>query len=355
MNNQQPTILQILPALNQGGVERGTVQIDHAIVEAGWNSVVVSSGGRLVEQLKGKHIELPLATKNPIKILLNARKLQKIIEAEGVDIVHARSRAPAWSAKIAAEKTQAHFMTTFHGTHKIGSELKRKYNSVMASGEVVIAVSEFIKNHILENYQVDAKKIVVIPRGVNLEEFSPDVEPIGLGAPAGKKLVILPGRITRWKGQKVFAEAMRGVDAIGVIVGDVGSKDYMREVEEILPDNVIVLPGTRELAAVLVNADVVVTASTQAEAFGRIAIEAQALGKPVVATTIGGSLETVIDGKTGVLVQPDNVESMRAGIEKILASKKKWAKPCRENAEKFSEKIMQEKTLAVYKSLLSII
>ncbi len=352
MNNQQPTILQVLPALNQGGVERGTVQIDHAIVEAGWNSIVVSAGGRLVEQLRGEHVELPLDKKNPFTILANAGKIAALIKEKGVDVVHARSRAPAWSAKIAAGKTDAHFLTTFHGTHKIYGSLKRKYNSVMASGERVIAVSDFIKQHVMENYGTAPEKISVIHRGVNLEEFSPDVERTKIGAPAGKKLVMLPGRITRWKGQKVFAEAMECIDATGIIVGDVGSADYMREIEEILPDNVIILPGTSEIAKVLANADVIVTASTQPEAFGRIAIEAQALGKPIVATAIGGSLETVINGETGFLVRPNDAGAMRAGIEKALSSEQNWQENCVANAHKFSQELMQQKTLEIYKSLL---
>lgn len=354
MNKQQPTILQILPELNQGGVERGTVQIDNAIVAAGWNSIVVSAGGKLVGQLQGKHIELPVATKNPLKILRNSGKLKAIIEQENVSIVHARSRAPAWSAQFACKHTDAHFMTTFHGTHKISGALKKKYNSVMCSGERVIAVSEFIRNHIVENYDVNPEKITVIHRGVNLKEFNLSVEPFGLGAPQGKKLVILPGRITRWKGQKIFAEAMRDLDAVGIIVGDVGSADYMREVEEILPDNVIVLPGTRDIAAVLANADIVVTASTQAEAFGRIAIEAQAMGKPVVATAIGGSLETVIEDETGTLVAPNDVGALRSGIAKILASDKSWEAACLANAANFSGEIMCSKTLDVYKQILGL-
>lgn len=352
MSKAKPTILQILPALNQGGVERGTVQIDHALAAAGWNSIVVSSGGRLVEQLKGKHIELPVATKNPFKILANARRLQRIIAEHKVDIVHARSRAPAWSVSVACKKTSTHFMTTFHGTHKISSAFKRRYNAIMVSGEVVIAVSNFIKNHIIENYAVAPEKIVVIQRGVNLAEFNPQVAPIGLGLSADKKIVMLPGRITRLKGQKIFAEAMREIDAIGVIVGDVGNQNYMHEIEGILPDNVVILPGTSQLAEVMAAADLVVVATTQPEAFGRIAIEAQALGKPVVATALGGSLETVIDGKTGVLVAANDVEAMRQGIEKILRSKTNWAKNCIANAAKFSEEIMCEKTLGVYKKIL---
>jgi len=352
MNNQQTTILQILPALNQGGVERGTVQIDNAIMQAGWHSIVVSSGGKMVQQIKGRHITMPVASKNPFKILSNALRLRRIIKQQKVDIVHARSRAPAWSAKLACKMTKTHFMTTFHGTHTINNAAKRYYNSVMVSGDVVIAVSEFIKNHIIKNYKINPEKIVVIQRGVNLEEFNPKVEPLKLGLPADKKVVILPGRISRWKGQKVFAQAMAGINATGVIVGDVVSQEYMREIEQILPDNVVILPGTQNLAEVLANAHCVVTASIQPEAFGRIAIEAQAMGIPVVATAIGGSLETVIDGETGALVSSDDVQSMRAGIEKVLAADVNWKKNCTANAAKFSAEIMCEKTLAVYKKIL---
>ncbi len=352
MDKTQPTILQVVPALEQGGVERGTVEIDNALVEAGWNSIVVSAGGRMVKELKGKHLILPLDTKNPAKILFNSHLLKFIIKENNVDIVHARSRAPAWSAYRAAKATKRHFLTTFHGTYGLGNNLKKKYNSVMTKGEKIIAVSGFIKNHIIGNYGVDAEKIITIQRGVDLDKFRPDVTPEKLGLQAGKKIVMLPGRVSRWKGHHIFIEAMRGVDALGVIVGDVESADYMKELEKIMGDNIITLPGTPDLPAVMANADVVVSTSTKPEAFGRIAIEAQAMGKPVVATNIGGALETVIEGKTGYLVPPNNIEETRTAIIKALESGNDWKAATTANASNFSRKRMCDSTLGVYKELL---
>ena len=348
--DQNPIVLQVVPALDQGGVERGVIEMDNALVAAGWNSIVVSAGGRLVEQLQGKHLRLPMHTKNPAKILMNAHFLKFVIKENNVDIVHARSRAPAWSAYMAAKKTRAHFVTTFHGTYGIGNELKRKYNSVMIKGEKVIAVSEFIKRHIIENYKLDPTRIVTIPRGADLNKFRPDTTPVGLALPAGK-IVMLPGRITRWKGQHVFVEAMRGLDAVGVIIGDVENRNYIQELEKTLPDNIIILPGTHDLAPVLANADIVVSASTRPEAFGRIAVEAQSMGKPVIATNIGGALETVIDGKTGLHVPPDDPGAMRAAIVKLLAAPS-MREACIANAANFTTAKMCATTIELYKSLL---
>jgi len=317
------TILQVLPALEQGGVERGCVEIDNALAANGHNSIVVSNGGRLVSQLKGKHLQLPLNTKNPIKILFHAHILRVIIKVNNVDIVHARSRAPAWSAYIAARWVGVKFVTTFHGTYGTKNALKRWYNSVMLKGDAVIAVSHFIKKHILQHYRCDEAKITVIHRGVDLEKFAPTTILLPISV-SSKKIVMLPGRITSWKGHKTFIEALQGLDVHGVIVGDVENQGYMHELEQILPDNIIILPGTPEIAAVMMNADIIVSASTRPEAFGRIAIEAQSLGKPVVATNIGGSLETIIEGKTGYLVEPWNAQQMREAIEKVLNSNQDW-------------------------------
>ena len=353
MNDQRLTVLQVLPALEQGGVERGVIEIDNALVKAGWNSIVVSNGGRMEKQLLGKHLKLPTNSKNPLKILLNAHFLKFVIKENKVDIVHARSRAPAWSAYLAAKSSRAKFVTTFHGTYGLGSELKRKYNSVMTKGVRVIAVSEFIKKHIIENYKIPEAQIVTIQRGADLEQFRPDVLPMGLGLPKGKKVVMLPGRISRWKGQHIFVEAMRGVDAIGVIVGDAESYKYMQELEKTLPDNVVILPGTLDLPPVLANADIVVSASIKPEAFGRIAVEAQSMGRPVIATNIGGTLETVIDGKTGIHVPPNDVEAMRAAITKLLDSAGSMYVACVENASNFSTEKMCARTIELYKSLLA--
>jgi glycosyltransferase involved in cell wall biosynthesis len=347
------TILQILPSLESGGVERGAVEIDNAIVENGWASIVVSAGGRMQSQLKGKHLRLPVNSKNPFKILFHIWVLRLIIKVNEVNLVHARSRAPAWSAWLAAKWCGVPFVTTFHGTYGTKGALKRWYNAVMLKGKKVIAVSHFIKKHILENYKADADKIIVIHRGVDLEKFAPETTKTPLGLTPGKKIVMLPGRVSRWKGQDIFIEAMKDINAYGVIVGDVESADYMKELEQIMTDNIITLPGTSEIAAVMANADVIVSASTKPEAFGRIAIEAQSLGKPVVATNIGGSLETVIEGRTGYLVPPKDPMAMRHAIKQILESEQDWKSECIENASQFTRENMCRKTLEVYTTLLT--
>jgi len=309
----------------------------------------------MVAELKGHHFELAAQSKNPLVILNNAHLLKIIIKENKVDIIHARSRAPAYSAYLAAKWAGIPFVTTFHGTYNFHNSLKRAYNSIMTKGDAVIAVSHFIKNHILQNYKIDERKITVVQRGVDLDYFNPAKKPIPMGLPSGKKIVMLPGRITRWKGQKIFAEAMRGLDALGVIVGDVDNAGYMAELEEILPDNVVIMPGTNDMPAVLANADIVVSSSTDPEAFGRIAVEAQAMGKPVVATNHGGATETVIEGKTGFLVEVGNAESMREGIANLLkiCGDKAVQKACIKNAESLSAEKMYSRTFAVYESLLA--
>lgn len=348
---KQLTVLQVLPALEQGGVERGTVQIDNALVAAGYESLVVSNGGKLVAELKGEHFQIPANTKNPLKILFNAHVMSTIIKMNDVDIVHARSRAPAWSAFLATRfKKNVKYMNTFHGTYGTKGAIKRWYNAVMLRGEKVIAVSNFIKEHIEKNYNVSRETITVIHRGFDVDKFDPETKPVKFGIPEGKKIVLLPGRITRWKGQKEFAQAMVGVDAIGVIVGDSESPNYMRELEEVLPDNVVIMPGSNNMPEVYAAADIVVSNSLNPEAFGRVAIEAQAMGKPIIATAHGGSMETVVEGKTGYLVEPGNVKSLSAAIRMALSSEID-PQDCVENSKNFTVGKMAEKTLAIYNEL----
>jgi len=215
-----PVILQVLPALVTGGVERGTVDIAAAIAEAGWTPLVASSGGPMVhelDRLKVRHIELPLASKNPLVVRENIERLIKVIADNKVDIVHARSRAPAWSASIAAARAGVHFVTTFHGTYNLGwLGLKHAYNKVMTKGERVIAISDFIARHIETVYRVDPARIRVVPRGIDLTRFDPNrVSPERIIQLAqkwrlvdGQRVVMLPGRLTRWKGQEVLIEAL---------------------------------------------------------------------------------------------------------------------------------------------------
>lgn len=348
-----PTILQVLPALNSGGVERGTIEIDNAIAARGWTSLVVSAGGRLTGELKGRHIAMGIDAKRSDKIAANAFRLKRIIEAHGVDIVHARSRAPAWAAYLATRITRTAFLTTFHGTYDNRSLRRRLYSSVMVRGDRVIAVSNFIARHITEDYGVDPAKVTIIPRGADLQTFRPDCAPLAVDLPRGRPVVMLPGRLTRWKGQHVFLEAMRHVDALGVVAGDTQDPSYAAELARTVPDNVVILPGTANMPGLLAHADVVVSASVQPEAFGRIAVEAQAMGRPVVATNFGGALETVIDGETGRLVPPSEPLAMAAAITEILRDPLRYRAACLLNAQRLTVARMCQTELSLYESVLA--
>ncbi|MCH8238307.1 MAG: glycosyltransferase family 4 protein, partial [Proteobacteria bacterium] len=328
---ESATILQVLPALGvAGGVERGTVEIAQAIVAKGGRSLVVSSGGARTHELKrvhAEHIELPVHSKNPFVIYANIDRLARIIAAEKVDIVHARSRAPAWSAYYAAKRQGVPFMTTFHGTYGASNNLKRRYNSVMTRGERVIAISRFIGGHLHQNYGVPANKIRIIHRGVNLDRFDPSkVTAERVAALAndwrledGLPVVMLPGRLTRWKGQAMFIEAIgnlarRDIRCL-VVGGDQGRTDYRQELENLvnkkgLGEIVRIVDHCDDMPAAYMLTDVVVSASTDPEAFGRIVVEAQALGRPVVASDHGGARETVIEGETGWLFPPGDVTAL---------------------------------------------
>jgi glycosyltransferase involved in cell wall biosynthesis len=242
--DRPPTILQVLPALDTGGVEQGTVDVAVATAEAGWRALVASAGGPkvyVIERAGGTHVTLPLDTKNPLKIWRNAARLAELIRREGVDIVHARSRAPAWSAYIAARRTGVRFLTTFHGTYNFKGRLKQRYNAVMANGERVIAISRFIAEHLKRHYAVPDSRIRVVQRGIDLRHFDPDgVAPermIRLAhawqLPDGVPVVMLPGRLTRWKGQLVLIDALArivGREFICLLVGsDQGRTGYRDE------------------------------------------------------------------------------------------------------------------------------
>jgi len=374
-----PTVLQILPALGgSGGVERGTVEIAGAINSAGGRAVVASEGGLLVHDLtrvNAEHITLPVASKNPIVMYRNIQRLIDLIRTERVDVVHVRSRAPAWSAYFACQRTKVPLVTTFHGTYSIGNWLKRKYNSVMTFGDRVIAISTFIGGHVRRHYGVPVEKIRVIHRGVDLERFDPEKvsaeRVIKLATewrlPDGVPIVMLPGRLTRWKGQLVLIDAiakMERKDIRCLLVGsDQGREDYRRELE-----NRIVRHGLEEVVRIVNHCDdmpaaykltdLVVSASTDPEAFGRIVCEAQAMGRPVVATDHGGAKETVIPDVTGWLTPPGDSDALAAAIETGLAldgpSRSRLATAAIEHVRKnFSKTQMCDKTLDVYNEVLT--
>lgn len=375
--SERPTVMQVVPALVTGGVERGTVDVAAALVEAGWRSLVVSSGGPMVREVLragAEHIEMPTHSKNPVVMRSNADRLAGLIRKHGVDIAHARSRAPAWSARRAARNAGIRFVTTFHAPYNLGLPLKRLYNSVMADGDRVIAISAFIARHIIETYKTDPERIRVIHRGIDIDHFDPAKvsaeRVIKLSSDwrlaDGVPVIMLPGRLTRWKGQTVLIEAVArlGRDDIRcLLVGsDQGRTGYRRELEGLVAkhglEGVVHLVGDcNDMPAALMLADAVVSASTDPEAFGRVMIEAQAMGRPVVAADHGASRELVVPGESGWLVPPADPEALadalRSALELDSAAREAWARRAITRVQsEFTKQKMCAATLDVYRELL---
>jgi glycosyltransferase involved in cell wall biosynthesis len=376
---KKPVILQVLPELQSGGVERGTVEIAKAGKKLGYEMIVTSSGGKMVPQLEEAHINhiiLPLASKNPFKILRNIRLLKDVIKKYDVDIVHARSRAPAWSAYFAAKQTKTNFITTFHGAYSYGSVFKKIYNSIMTKGEIVIAISDFIRNHMVNDYRIKPEKIRVIPRGVDLEQFTKEkvhkIRIINMDAHFHIELdmpvILLPARFTRWKGHEFLIDALASIkdeNFVGIFAGyDKKHENYYHELERRVKarglfEKVRMIGSVADMPALYSLSDIVISASIRPEAFGRIAIEAQAMEKLVIATKHGGSVETVRDRETGWLVEPGDVEGLAGAIKEALKLSEKQRKIitslARNNVEtNFSMENMVQKTFAVYNEMLQI-
>ncbi|MCQ8184533.1 glycosyltransferase family 4 protein [Parvularcula maris] len=376
------TLLQVIPKLKGGGAERTTLEVGAAFVRAGGTSLVVSSGGGMVEELEqggSEHIAMPVESKNPLLLAQNARDLADLVKERGVNIIHARSRAPAWSAFFAARRTGTPFVTTYHGTYGAKTAIKRRYNSVMVRGDAVIANSAFTAQHVRKQYEglpyFDGSRMVTIPRGADLERFDPAsvgeerIRPFSLRFGEGFK-VVMPGRFTGWKGQGVLIEAARlfreerpDVPLRVLMAGRMDEKpDYVdglrrRIAEAGLQGVVELMPATDDVPALLAASDVVVSASTDPEAFGRVAIEASAMGKPVIATAHGGSLETVLDGETGYLVPPGDAEALAKALGKLHALGAEGRRAMGERGtqhagQKFTIEAMTTSTLLVYERLL---
>jgi len=377
----KPTILQVLPSLEAGGggVERGAVDVAIAVAESGAKSLVASNGGAMVRELERAnvlHFDLPLHSKNPFTIFANIGQLEKIIREHKVDIVHVRSRAPAWSAFSAARRADVHFVTTFHGTYTgAGSFLKKHYNSVMTRGEKVIAISRFISDHIQNTYGVEESRIRLIHRGIDLDRFDPaqvSAERVVQLAgewrlPDGVPVVMLPGRMTRWKGQAMMIDALARLgrhDIRCLLVGsDQGRTGYRKELETLLRrrglgDVVHVVEHCADMPAAYMLADAVVSASTDPEAFGRVAAEAQAMGRPVIASDHGGARETVQPEKTGWLFPPGDAEALAAVLGRVLDLGSEEREVLTKTAtgyirENFSKQKMCSRTLAVYDEVVA--
>lgn len=378
---QNKTILQVVPEMATGGVERTTVEVASAIIEAGGRALVFSAGGRLVHELEAlgaKHIYGEANSKNPWTVFVsNVAKLAKIIEHEKVDLVHARSRAPAWSALLAARQTKTPFVTTYHGIYNAKSGLKRWYNSVMARGDRVIANSGYTRDHVLAEHKIDSDKIEVIYRGVAIDAFAPqavsDKRRIELASEWGVPLeserprAILPARLTAWKGQRVMLEALGhlkrdGVEVDCLMVGDPQGRDVYRaelgqDIRSLGLESQVHLVGhCNDMPAAFSLADFAVTPSTEPEAFGRTAAEAQAMGLPVIASDLGGARETVEDGVTGFLSPAGDGKALADCIGRLLAlspteKAAMGAAGAKRVRSRFTTRALQSATVSLYQRL----
>jgi glycosyltransferase involved in cell wall biosynthesis len=370
-------VLQVLPALETGGVERGTVEMVQAIVAAGGTALVASAGGRMVAEVEragGRHVGLKLMTKDPLNIWLNAGPLAGLIRREGVSLVHARSRAPAWSAWLASRRTGVPFVTTWHGVYGEEFPGKRLYNRVMARGDRVIAISHFVAEKVASRYRVDPARLRVIYRGVDAAVFDP-ARAVGdrvhklaqaWRLPPGAPVVMLPARLTRWKGAELLLDAMAALPdkaSYCVLVGaDQGRQTYaaalVSRAERLgLGGRVRFAGHCDDMPAALMLADVVVSASLKPEPFGRAVIEAQAMGRPVVVSDHGGAAETVQPGVTGWRVPPGDAAALAEALRHALSLDADERAALAERARDsvltyFTTASMQQATLAVYRELL---
>ncbi len=388
MAEKRPTILQIIPELDTGGAELSTIEIAEAIGRAGGRAIVLSEGGRLVQRLRDTGAELqffPAAVKNPVRLWWNARRIAQVVHRDGVDLIHARSRAPAWSAFLAARQTGVPFVTTYHGAYRERTPLKRLYNSVMARGDAVIANSHYTADLIRMRYGTPLSRLHVIYRGVDDRWFDPaKVAPQRVnalrkewGVGPGARVILNAARLTRWKGQGVLIEAARRLedggrlgDAVVVLAGDTqGRSGYRKELEREaatagLSERVRIAGHVEDMPAAFLAAHVAVIASIEPEAFGRVAAEAQMMGTPVIATDIGAPPETVKSAPgvaageaTGWLVPANDAARLAEAIAAALGLSPEQRAAMGERAHahaerNFSLQVMKQQTLKVYDALL---
>ena len=378
-------VLQVIPKLGYGGAETGCYDIAHYLPENGCESFVVTSGGELtkfVDKKKVKLIKLPVSSKNPLIILINTILLIGIILFFKITIVHARSRAPAWSCLFATKLTKRKFVTTFHGTYNFSGKLKKFYNSVMVRSDLIIAGSNFIFSHIKENYSeflTSQKKFLVIFRGINVDYFDSSTKLENdeknllkkWNINDEKKIILMPGRLTSWKGQELFIEAINlakielGYEAFhAVILGndqgrDLYKKKLIRLTEQYrLTNQIKFIDHCEDMALAYKVSDIIVSASIEPEAFGRVAVEAQSMEKLIIASNIGGSNETINDEKTGFLFKSGDAESLSKKIIRGLTmdetSINLMGKKGRDNIiKKFNVEKMCFSTYSEYKRLLN--
>jgi glycosyltransferase involved in cell wall biosynthesis len=378
----RPVILQVIPSLDTGGAERTTLDVAAALVREGFTALVASRGGRMEEELAASGAELVrlnAASKSPRIMLSNVLALRDLIRKRNVGLVHARSRAPAWSALSAASMAGVPFVTTYHGIYNAGNPLKRFYNSVMVRADAVIANSQWTADHILREYKKKPKRLVVIPRGVDLAMFDPaSIPPDNTtalrekwGVAESDFVALLPGRLTRWKGQGILIDAMarlkeKGLlgNARAIFAGDAQGRDeYETELrtkitEAGLSEHAFIVGHVNDMATAYAASDVVVSASTDPEAFGRVAAEASAMAKPVIASDHGGARETVLTNVSGFLVPPGDAAALAMALEKVIATpphgRVNMGMAGRAHIiRNYSCERMCSETIALYRSLIS--
>lgn len=373
-----PVVMQIIPELGPGGAEQGCIDVAQALVQAGARALVVSAGGPRVGEIiraKAEFIPMPVHSKNPWEMYCNIGRIRRLITAWNVDIVHVRSRAPAWSAYYACKGTNAHFMTTVHAPYNQGGSFKNAYNSIMTKGERVIVISNHVGRYVTENFNVDPKRLRLIHRGIALDRFHPTM--VGMQRMAtllrdwriedGAQIILLPGRITRWKGHHVLLEAMARLqrpDVFCVLLGsDQGRTEYRAELEAQierlnLTGQVRIIDHCNDMPAAYMISTVIVSASTDPEGFGRIPVEAQAMGRPIIATDHGGAQETIVRGETGWLIPPGDSGAMAEALRQALALTPQQravlaTKSMNHVAMNFTREKMCDDTLSVYAELLA--
>ncbi|MDA7443588.1 glycosyltransferase family 4 protein [Candidatus Pelagibacter ubique] len=378
-------VLQVIPKLGYGGAETGCYDLAHYLPENNCSSYIVTSGGELlkfIDKKKVKVIKLPVHSKNPFLMLFNSIALIFIILLNNISIVHARSRAPAWSCLFATKITRRKFVTTFHGTYNFKNSIKKFYNSVMVRSDLIIAGSNFIFSHINQNYSkyLDLKKkFLVIFRGINVDYFELstilDSEENRLisdwEVDRNKKTILMPGRLTAWKGQETFIEALNlvnkelGYESFNAIIlgSDQGRDIYTKKIKRLaeqyrLTSQLKFIEHCKNMPLAYKISDIVVSASVEPEAFGRVAVEAQSMEKPIIASDIGGSNETIIDNVTGFLFQSGNAEALSKKIIEVLQLDESRLKSIgiegRKNIiKKFNVEKMCFSTYSEYKKLLN--
>jgi glycosyltransferase involved in cell wall biosynthesis len=371
-------ILHVLPKLDTGGAERVVIEIAEAITATGHQAIIACEVGALsgVALRSGAEIlDMPLASKSPLTMRANAKRIEKLIRARNIKLVHAHSRAPAWSALWATQRTHTPFVTTYHGAYNENSALKQRYNEVMVKGDRVIAVSNFIADLIRSRYKIDETRLRTIHGGVDVSRFDPGIvvgdRVIRLArewrVDMSEPILLLPGRLTGWKGQKLLISALAHLQhtgAIAVLCGaDQGRDNYAASLVAHanamnVADRVRIVGHTEDMPAAMMLADIVINASTDPEAFGRTIVEAQAMGRVVIAADHGGAAETILPLRTGYLFAPGDAQELAKRIDQALAmgpqARIAWGRYARNFvAQHYSVAAMQAAVLNVYAELLT--